>query len=159
MKSRWYLKFPASIRFFVSFFLQGFVTFSGGYHSRSKFFPPKNNSGPVFPWVSSIIAYHEKLRGPPPQCHPPPQPKGNQWFFSSQHLNIMGGAEPHLCFSFHVAQRCKLLLCIVDVTTEPWPKKTNGVWPVGSFLETISFQVDAIADVWCNMYMTARCLA
>lgn len=64
----------------------------------------------------------------------------------------MGGAEPHLCFSFNVAQRCKLLLCIVDVTTEPWPKKTNGVWTVGSFLETISFQVDAIADVWC-MYM------
>ena len=68
----------------------------------------------------------------------PPNPAFFPWV-SSLNINILTstflrGAEPHLCFSFNVAQRCKLLLCIVDVPTEPWPQPqleiSWGLWGV-----------------------------
>lgn len=142
MKSRWYLKFPASIRFFVSFFLQGFVTFSGGYHSRSKFFPPKNNSGPVFPWVSSIIAYHEKLRGPPPPnaIHPPNLRETNGFF--RPNISTSWEAQSHIYASASMLRSAVSFCCASLMSQQNLDQKKQmvcGQW--GASLKRFRFRL------------------
>ena len=127
--------------------MQGFVTFSGGDHSRSKFFPPNKQLPPCFSMSVFTIAYHENLRGPPPMPSTPPI-KGNQWFFRPN-ISTSWEAHSHIYASASMLRSAVSFCCASLMSQQNLDqKKANGMGPVGSFLERISFQVDAIKQMY-----------